>query len=86
MPATNFITGGESHAQLRCLRRPTGPARTHTPHGYVKTLYRIAGQNYCRNQIIKVAVAAGVIVEIKPPAGSGTVRRGGAASGDQSRS
>ena len=57
-PATSLITGGESHAQLRCLRRPTGAART--PHTvYVKTLYRIAGRNYCRDHIIKAPVAAG---------------------------
>ena len=84
-PATSLITGGESHAQLRCLRRPTGAART--PHTvYVKTLYRIAGRNYCRDHIIKAAVAAGVIVKIKPGSGPGTVLRRGAASGDPSRS
>ena len=38
-----------------------------TPHTvYVKTLYRIAGQDYCRHHIIRAAVAAGVIAEIKP--------------------
>ena len=84
-PATSLITGGESHAQLRCLRRPTGAART--PHTvYVKTLYRIAGRNYCRDHIIKAAVAAGVLVEMKPAAGPGTVLRRRAASGDPSRS
>ena len=40
------------------------------PHTvYVKTLYRIAGQDYCRHHIIRAAVAAGVITEIKPGAG-----------------
>ena len=38
----------------------------HTVH--VKTLYRIAGQNYCRHHIIRAAVAAGVITEVKPGA------------------
>ena len=43
-----------------------------TPHTvYVKTLYRIAGQDYCRHHVIRAAVAAGVIVEVKP--GSGPV-------------
>ena len=41
-----------------------------TPHTvYVKSLYRIAGQDYCRHHIIRAAVAAGVIVEVKPAAG-----------------
>ena len=40
------------------------------PHTvYVKTLYRIAGQDYCRHHIIRAAVAAGVIAEVK--AGTG---------------
>ena len=40
------------------------------PHTvYVKTLYRIAGQDYCRHHIIKAAVTAGVIAEVK--AGTG---------------
>ena len=36
---------------------------------YVKTLYRIAGQDYCRHHIIRAATAAGVITEVKPGAG-----------------
>ena len=36
---------------------------------YVKTLYRIAGQDYCRHHVIRAAVAAGVIAEVKPGAG-----------------
>ena len=41
-----------------------------TPHTvYVKTLYRIGGQDYCRHHIIRAAVAAGVIAEVKPGAG-----------------
>ena len=40
------------------------------PHTvYVKTLYRIGGQDYCRHHIIRAAVAAGVITEIKAGAG-----------------
>ena len=43
-----------------------------TPHTvYVKNLCRIAGQDYCRHHIIRVAVAAGVITEVK--AGTGPV-------------
>ena len=38
-----------------------------TPHTvYVKSLYRIGGQDYCRHHIIRAAVAAGVIAEVKP--------------------
>ena len=41
-----------------------------TPHTvYVKTLYRIAGQDYCRHHIIRAVVAAGVITEVKASAG-----------------
>ena len=36
---------------------------------YPKILYRIAGQDYCRHHIIKAAVAAGVIAEVRPGAG-----------------
>ena len=40
------------------------------PHAvYVKTLYRIAGQEYCRHHIIRAAVNAGVIAEVRPGAG-----------------
>ena len=40
------------------------------PHTvYVKTLYRIAGQDYCRHHIIRAAVNAGIITEVKPGAG-----------------
>ena len=40
------------------------------PHTvYVKTLYRIVGRDYCRHHIIRAAVAAGVITEVK--AGTG---------------
>ena len=36
---------------------------------YVKSLYRIAGQDYCRHHIIRAAVNAGVVTEVKPGAG-----------------
>ena len=40
------------------------------PHTvYVESLYRITGQDYCRHHIIRAAVAAGVIAEIKAGAG-----------------
>ena len=40
------------------------------PHTvYVKRLYRIAGQDYCRHHIIRAAVAAGVIAEFRAGAG-----------------
>ena len=40
------------------------------PHTvYVKSLYRIAGQDYRRHHIIKAAVAAGVVTEVRAGAG-----------------
>ena len=40
------------------------------PHTiYVKSLYRIAGQDYCQHDIIRAAAAAGVITEVKADAG-----------------
>ena len=37
-----------------------------TPHRvYVKSLYRIGGQDYCRHHIVRAAVAAGVITELR---------------------
>ena len=40
------------------------------PHTvYVKTLYRIGVQNYCRHHIIRAAVAAGVITGVRAGAG-----------------
>ena len=42
---------------VACAAELEPPVRT--PHTvYVKSLYRIAGQDYCRNHIIKAAVAA----------------------------
>ena len=42
-----------------------------TPHTvYVKSLYRMAGQDYyCRHHIIRAVVAAGVITEVRAGAG-----------------
>lgn len=54
---------------MRCLRRRTGTARACAPTVYVKTLYRIGGQDYCRHHVIRAAVAAGVIAEVKPGTG-----------------
>ena len=37
-----------------------------TPHRvYVKSLSRIGGQDYCRHHIVRAAVAAGVITELR---------------------
>ena len=42
------------------------------PHTvYVKTLYRIGGQEYCRHHVIRAAVAAGILPEVRPGAGPG---------------
>ena len=44
------------------------------PHTvYVKKLYRVAGQDYCRHHVIRAAVAAGVITEIRAGAGPAVV-------------
>ena len=48
------------------------------PHTvYVKSLYRIGGQDYCRHHIIRAAVAAGVVAEVKPGAGPASVTHRG---------
>ena len=53
---------------VACAAELAPPVRT--PHTvYVKSLYRIAGQDYCHHHIMKAAVAAGVIAEVKPGAG-----------------
>ena len=52
------------------------------PHtNYVKSLYSIAGVHYCRHHVIRAAIAAEIIVEVKP----GGNRRPGVilAEGDQ---
>ena len=44
------------------------PARI--PHAvYVKTLYRTGGQDYCRHHVIRAAVAAGLVTEVRPGPG-----------------
>ena len=56
------------------------------PHTvYVKTLYRIAGQDYCRHHIIRAATAAGVITEVKPGAGPVVAMPRGAQSTEYDR-
>ena len=53
------------------------------PHTvYVKVLYRIGGQDYCRHHIIRAAAAAGVITEVKPGAGPVVVAHRGVPSGE----
>ena len=52
---------------------------------YVKTLYRIGGQDYCRHHIIRAAVAAGVITEAKPGPGPSVATSRGAHSTEYDR-
>ena len=61
---------------VACGAQLEPPVRT--PHTvYVKTLYRIGVQDYYRHHIIRAAVAAGVISEVKPGAGPvATMNRG----------
>ena len=57
-----------------------------TPHTvYVKSLYRIAGQDYCRHHIIRAAVVAGVINEVKAGAGPVVAVTRGASSDERPR-
>ena len=50
---------------IACGAELEPPVRT--PHTvYVKKLYHIAGQVHCRHHVIRAAVAAGVITEVKP--------------------
>ena len=53
---------------VACGSKLEPPAVPHTV--YVKSLYRIGGQECCRHHIVRAAVAAGVITEVKPGAGS----------------
>ena len=56
------------------------------PHtAYVKTLYRIGGQDYCRHHIIRAAVAAGVITEVRAGAGPAAVVSRGAPPAEYDR-
>ena len=58
-----------------------------TPHTvYVKTLYRIGGQDYCRHHVIRVAVAAGLITEVRPGAGAASTTNRGACPVEHDRS
>ena len=43
---------------------------------YVKTLYRVGGQDYCRHHAIRATVAAGVITEVKTGAGPAAAHQG----------
>ena len=53
---------------VACGTELESPVRA--PHTvYVKTLYRIGGQDYRRHHIIRDAVAAAVITECKPGPG-----------------
>ena len=57
-----------------------------TPHTvYVKSLYRIAGQDYCRHHIIRAAAAAGVITEVRAGAGPVVALTRGASSDERVR-
>ena len=56
------------------------------PHPvYVKTLYRIGGQDYCRHHIVRAAVAAAVISEVKPGPGPAVATSRGALSAEYDR-
>ena len=70
---------------IACGAELAPPARAaHTV--YVKTLYRIGGQDYyCRHHIIRAAVAVGVIAEVKPGAGPVTTVTRGAPSEERFR-
>ena len=70
---------------LACGAELEPPVRA--PHTvYVKTLYCIAGQDYCRHHIIRAAVAAGIITEVKPGAGPVVVMPRGTRSTEYDRS
>ena len=60
---------------VACGAEMEPPVRT--PHTvYVKTLYRIGGQDYCRHHVIRAAVVA----EVKPCAGPVAATHWGAPS------
>ena len=55
---------------IACGAELATPVRTsHTV--YMKSLYRIGGQDYCRHHVIRAVMAAGLITEVK--AGIGPV-------------
>ena len=82
MPPASLITEVTTMAQcVACGAELEPPVRA--PHTvYVKTLYRIGGQDYCRHHIIRAAVAAGVITEVKPGAGPVAVAHRGVPSAE----
>ena len=54
---------------VACGKELEPPARAPHHTNYVKSLYQLAGQTYCRHHVIKAAVAAGVIKEVRVGAG-----------------
>ena len=57
---------------VACGKELEPPARA--PHtNYVKSLDQLAGQTYCRHHVIKAAVTAGIIREVRAGAGFDTV-------------
>ena len=69
---------------VACAAELEPPVRT--PHTvYVKSLYRIAGQDYCRHHIIRAAGAAGVITEVRARAGPVAVVSRGAPPAEYDR-
>ena len=79
------------HSEVRTMLSCVGcgaelepPVRA--PHTvYVKTLYRIGGWDYCRHHIVRAAVAAGVISEVKPSPGLVVATSWGAPSAEYDR-
>ena len=68
---------------IACGVQPEPPVRTPLTV-YVQSLYRIGGLDYGRHHVIRAAVAAGVITEVRPGAGAvgsatGRCHRAGAA-------
>ena len=52
---------------------------------YVKTLYRIGDQDYCRHHVIRAAVAAGLVTEVRPGAGPVVAMNRGASAMERDR-
>ena len=69
---------------VACSAELEPPVRA--PHTvYVKTLYRIDGQDYSRHHIIRAAVAAGVITEVRAGVGPVAVVSRGAPPAEYDR-
>ena len=68
-PTAILSNGGDTMANcFICQTELAPPARArHTV--YVRKLFLLGGQTYCRHHIIQAAVAAGVISEVKAGAG-----------------